>query len=159
MPDDRPISTDPAAVIAAFTQRELSLRDLARVSPTCHRVAFDLAGTSIHMLVDDAAPSTFMLEFPEPFQLDLDEEAVPAALATINELHESLPHVRFLLRDASTGLPSLTARFTAPLIGPDRTRAVREAFDLGIDALFYAAARCESAFDPLLIGRTAPPPA
>lgn len=142
MLDDHPATTFPAAVIDAYAQRELTLLDLQRVSPTSTVVAFELAGEPLHMLIDDAAPSSLVLERGERYRLSGSDE-VACALAVANELHERLLHVRFVFEcdDDSDALVRL--RFSAPLLGPDLPSACRDAFDVGVDALWHAASRWE----------------
>lgn len=150
MPDDHPTATYPAAIIDAFSGRELSIVDLWRVSPTAHVVEFDLADERLHLLVDEAAPANLVLELAEAHPLR-DADAVALALEVANELHDRIHHVRFVVRrqpvgdataarrDAGALTPaSVHIRFTAPLFGPDLAGACRDAFDVGVDALFYA---------------------
>lgn len=142
MLDDHPATTFPAAVIDAYAQRELTLLDLQRVSPTSTVVVFELAGEPLHMLIDDAAPSSLVLERGERYRL-VGPDAVACGFALANELHERLLHVRFVFEHDDDSVALVRVRFTAPLLGADLPRACRDAFDVGVDALWHAASRWE----------------
>ena len=90
----------------------MATRGLALVDVTCEardrqRVRLDVAGQRLHLVLDGAAPGTFVLELRDA--LHLDGCSQPGILATTvvlaNELHGRLQHVRFVFNDAASAQP------------------------------------------------------
>ncbi len=168
MLDDQSATPVIQRALDAFAPRGLRLVDVETSEPGQHRIRFDLIGHRLHLLVDDDAPQTFVLDLRDA--LFIDEERHPGAIATtlelINFLHGHVHFARFLLTDAASapqrwfGIGSaspeylnlspdgptkpsealVSVSFTAPLFdgAPEHWCQV---FELGIDVLLYALGR------------------
>ena len=107
------------ATLDAFATRGLALVDVTCEARDRQRVRLDLAGQRLHLVLDGAAPGTFVLELRDA--LHLDGQRHPGILATsvvvANELHARLQHVRFVFSDAASAQPIRVAA-----LAPDEVR-------------------------------------
>ena len=152
MTDETSLQRLTRATLDAFATRGLALVDVTCEARDRQRVRLDLAGQRLHLVLDGAAPDTFVLELRDA--LHLDGQCHPGILATsvvlANELHARLQHVRFVFSDAASAQPIRVAA-----LAPDEVRC-EAPDDAHIDAPGHARidapgdARFEARDDPLL---------
>lgn len=155
MTDETSLDKLTRTALDAFATRGLALVEVTCEARDRQRVRLDLAGQRLHLVLDQATPNTFVLELRDA--LHLDGQCQPGIVATTavlaNELHARLQHVRFVFSDAATAHPIrlaalapddvlVSVHFSTSLFEASATHW-HAAFELGLDALLYAAARLQ----------------
>ena len=152
MTDETSLQRLTRATLDAFTTRGLALVDVTCEARDRQRVRLDLAGQRLHLVLAGAAPGTFVLglreartDAPGHARINARDDARFEArddppLHAPNMGQEDAPDAMAGTAAAANVLVSV--HFSTPLFETSATHW-HAAFELGLDALLYAAARLQ----------------